>query len=102
MIQIANPCLFLVVAKAQCRIKGCYRLFYRCPLLSTDLIFGWARLQTSLVSIRARIPNVLIAICLGKEEPQADAARRFGVGRIKAPGARNRNCQIDNVLEWSI
>src|ERR1700738_744109 len=102
MIQITNPCLFLVVAKAQCRIKGCYRLFYRCPLLSTILIFGWASLQTSLVSIRARIPYVLIAICLGKEQPQADTACRFSIRRIKALGSRNGNSQIDNVLEWSI
>ena len=102
MIQIADPCLFLVVAKAQCGIKGCDRLFYRRPLLSAILIFGWAGLKTSLVCVRARIPYVLIAICLGKEQPQADTACRFSIRRIKALGSRNRDCQIDNVLEWRI
>src|ERR1700738_2618098 len=102
MIEITNPSLFPVVAKAQCRIKGGYRLFYRRPLVSTILIFGWTRLQTSLVSIRARIPHVLIAICLGKEQPQADTAGRFGIGRIEALGPRDGRSQIDHVLERRI
>src|SRR5258705_13373892 len=66
------------------------------------LIFEWAGLKTSLVFIRTRISHVLIAICLGKEDPQADAACRFSIGRIKALGSRNGNSQIDNVLEWRI
>ena len=66
------------------------------------MIFGWARLQTSLVFIRARIPDGLIAICLGKEQRQADTACRLSIGRIEAVGSRYGNCQIDNVLEWGI
>ena len=64
-------------------------------------ILGWSCLQTALVRIRARIPDVLLAICLRKKEPQADTACRFGVSGIKTLGSRNRNAQIDNILEWS-
>ena len=59
-------------------------------------------MQTALIFIRARIPYVLIAICLGKKQPQADAACRFGIGGIKALGSRNGSAQIDNVLERRI
>src|SRR5207237_9775101 len=56
----------------------------------------------SLVSILARIPFVLTASCLGKEESQGDKTCRFSIRRIKALGSRNSHSQIDNVLEWSI
>jgi len=102
MIQIASPRLFLVVAQAQCWINGCYRGSYHCPLGSTVAIFGWAGLKTSLVFIRASIPHVLIAIRLGKEQPQADTACCFGIRSIKSLGSRNDSCQIDNVLERCI
>src|SRR6266516_4500012 len=67
MIQIADPCLFLVVASAQCRIKGRDRLSDRRPFLLPISVFGYTRLQASLVPVRARIPYVLIAVCLSEE-----------------------------------
>ena len=100
MIQIASPSLFLVVALAQGRIKSCYRRFYRRPFLSTILIFGWSRLETSLVCIRTPVTHVLIAICLGEEQSQTNTTCLFSVRRIKSLGSRNGNRQIDNVLEW--
>ena len=102
MIQIADPCLFLVVAQAQGWIPGCDRRFDCCPLPLTVLIFGKARLKTSLIFIRARVPCILIAICLGKKESQADAACGFGGRRIEALGSCNDDCQVDNVLERSV
>ena len=59
-------------------------------------------MQTSFVLIRARIPNVLLAICLGKKETKADTACRFGICCIKALGSRNSDSKVDNVLDWSI
>src|SRR5215813_3555851 len=82
-----RPRLFLVVARAQCRIKGCDRRFDRRPFLLTVLVFGCACLQTSLVLIRARVPHVLIAIRLGEENAQADATCHFGVCRIEPLGS---------------
>src|SRR5262245_51102980 len=102
MIRIAHPRLFLVVARAQCGIKGCDRLFNRRPFRLTTLIFGYARLQTSLVLVRARVPHVLIAIRLSEENAQADATRDFGICRIEALGSTDGGSQLDNVLNWSI
>src|SRR5262249_57446594 len=102
LIVIAHPGLFLVVARVQCGIKGCDRLFDRRPFLLTTLIFGYARLQTSLVLIRARIPHVLIAIRLGEENAQADATRHFGICRIEALGSCDSASQCDNVVKGSI
>src|SRR5262249_9442155 len=102
MIRIAHPRLFLVVARAQCGIKGCDRLFNRRPFRLTVLIFGYARLQTSLVLIRARIAHVLIAIRLGEENAQADATRHFGICGIEALGSSDSGSQLDNVVKWSI
>src|SRR5208282_5254806 len=82
--------------------KCSYRLFDRCPFLLTTSVFRWTCLQTSFVPIRARIPYVLLAICLRKEEPQADTACRFSICCIKALGLRNSDSQVDNVSEWSI
>jgi hypothetical protein len=101
-VLIADPRLFLVVAKAERGIKGCYRRLDRRPFSSAILIFGHACLQAALVFVRARIADVLIAVRLGKEQPEADAACRFGMGGIKAPGACNRRAQINDILEGRI
>src|SRR5262249_42609802 len=68
----------------------------------TVLIFGYARLQTSLVLIRARIAHVLIAIRLGEENAQADATRHFGICGIEALGSSDSGSQLDNVVKWRI
>ena len=99
MIQIADPRLFLVVARAQRGIEGRNRLLDRRPFPLAVLILGHAGLQASLVLVRARIADVLIAVGLGKEHAQADTARRLGIRRIEALGARNGGSQVDNVLE---
>ncbi len=59
-------------------------------------------MQTSLVPIRARVPHVLIAISLGKENAQADATCHFGISRIEALGSSDSGSQRDNVMKWSI
>ena len=102
MIQIAGPRLFLVVAGVQRGIKGCDRLLDRGPLPLPVLVLGHACLQTALVFVRSRIADVLVAVGLGKEQPEADAACRFGIGGIEAFGARNGGAEIGNVLEWRI
>src|SRR5207248_3488399 len=50
----------------------------------------------------ARISNILIAICLGKEEAQADATGNFGICRIEALGARDRGTQVNDIIEGCI
>src|SRR3954447_10423362 len=102
MIQTADPRLFPVVASAQRGIEGRDRAFDRCPFSLTVLILGYTGLQTSLVRVRARIPHVLVAVCFGKEQAEADTARRFGVGGIQALGAGNNGSQVDNVMEWCV
>src|SRR5262249_6631251 len=100
IIDIRSARLFLVVASANLRIEGCNLLLHFRPLPSTIPILGWPRLETALVSIGPRIPDILIATCLRKKQSKADAARRFGIGRIEPLGARNDNPQIDDVFEW--
>src|SRR4051812_30276164 len=102
MIQTADSRLFLVVASAQRGIDARDRAFDRCPFSLTVLILGYTGLQTSLVRVRARVPHVLIAVCLGKEQAQADATCRFGVGGIQALGACNNGSQVDDVIEWRV
>src|SRR5262249_1650583 len=68
----------------------------------TGSAFRWTCLQTSLVCIRARIPYILPAVGLGKEQPQADAACHLGICGIKALGSRNGDSQVHDILEWSV
>src|SRR3569623_674530 len=85
---MAGPCLFPVVAGDQCGIEACNGLPDRGPFPLPVLILGYAGLQTALVFVGAGIADVLVAVGLGKEQPEADAARRFGAGGIEAVGAR--------------
>ena len=62
-------------------------------------IFRDARLQAALVLIGARIADVLVAVRLGKEQPEADAACRVGGRGIEALGARDRPAKVGDVLE---
>src|SRR5712672_3131657 len=71
-IQIADPRLFPFVASDQS--GRFYRLLDCGPFRWTDSGFRWTGLQASLVRIGARIPDILLAVGLGKEQPQADAA----------------------------
>src|SRR5207253_5991972 len=61
-----------------------------------------ARLETSLVCIRARIAYILEAVGLGKEDAQTDTARDFGMRRVETLGAGNGGCELDHVVEWSV
>src|SRR5436305_7453479 len=101
MVRAANPRLFFVVASDQRRIKSCDRLLNRGPFALTISIFGGACLQASLVCVRARIPDVLIPICLGEEEAEADTTCQFGSRWIEALGSCDSRCQVNNILEWS-
>ena len=58
-----------------------------------------AHLQAALVFVGAGITDVLVAVGLGKEKPEADAARSVRGRGIEPLGARNRPAQIDHVLE---
>jgi hypothetical protein len=58
-------------------------------------------LQAPLVRVRACIPDVLIPIRLGEEEPQADATCQLGIGSIETLGSCDSRCQVNNVLERS-
>ena len=105
MVRAANPRLFFVVASDQRRIKGRDRLLDRRPFPLTVSIFGGARLQASLVRVRARIPDVLIAVCLGKEEAQADATcqrRRFAASRplARAIAVAKSTTSLNGVAEF--
>src|SRR6202012_5067638 len=65
-------------------------------------IFGDAALKASLVFVRTRVARVLDAIGLGKENPDADAARAFRIRGIEALGARDRRAEIGDVPERRI
>jgi hypothetical protein len=54
------------------------------------------------VSIRARVPDVLVQIGLGKENAQADSACRFGVRCTESLGSCNNGSKVGNVIEWGI
>jgi hypothetical protein len=79
MILTAYPRLLLVVARTQRAIKRSDRRLDRGPLVAAILVLGRAGLKTSLIGIRARVADVLIAIGLGKEHPQADTAGYLGI-----------------------
>ena len=83
-------------------IEGCDGLLDGRPFLLTNFVLGYPCLKTSLVSVRARIADVLIAICLGKEDGQTDTACDFGMGRIEAFNPRNCGPKVDNVFKWRI
>src|SRR5262249_9487374 len=99
-IEIAEPRLLAFVASDQ--FRRFYRLLDFGPFPLTGSAFRWTCLQTSLVRVRARIPYVLPAVGLGKEQRQADAACHLGICGIKALGSRNGDAQVHDVLEWSI
>ena len=98
-IEVAEPCLFLVVAGDQFGSEGGDLLLERGPFAPAAGAFGLAGLQAALVLVGAGIADVLVAVGLGKEQRQADAARGFRVGCIEALGARDRPPEIDDVLE---
>src|ERR1700733_9261749 len=95
MIEPADPRLLLVVARDQSGIEGCDLRLDRRPLLAAIFVFGWTCLEASLVGIRSRVADVLVAIGLGKKQPQADAACRVGIWGIEPLGSRHGDSQID-------
>src|SRR6516165_10828637 len=101
VIQVACPRLFLVVTRDQRGIESRDRLFDGCPLPLAVLILRYARLQASLVFVRPRVPNVLIAVCLGEEDAQADTTGDVGICRIEALATSNGRSQGNDVVEWS-
>ena len=101
MVQIAGPCLFLAVASVSSGSKAAIEFFIAAHFLRPFWSSGTPVCKL-LVSVRARIADVLVAVGLGKEQPQADAACGFGVGRVEAFRSRNGGTQIDNVLERRI
>src|SRR5262249_15849809 len=83
-IEIAEPRLLAVVAGDQGRIERRNRLSHRRPFRLAASRFRYAGLKASLVLVRARIPDVLVAIRLGKEQAQADATGHVGLYGIEA------------------
>ena len=83
LIRIADPRFFLVVASIQFGIKGCDGFLDCRPFLLTNLVLGYAGLETSFVGIRTRIADVLVAIRLGIKDGQTDTASDFGMCRIE-------------------
>ena len=55
----------------------------RRPRNATLAVLGHAGLQTALVSVGARIADVLVAVGLSKEDAEADATRRVDGGGIR-------------------
>src|SRR5215467_11637650 len=100
MIQIAGAPLFFTVARDQSRIESGDRVSNARPFLLTDLVFRRSGLQASLVGIRSRIADILIAIGLGKEQAETDAARYFGCCLIESFGSGNRRAKIGHVFKW--
>ena len=74
-------------------------LLDRRPFLAAVPVFGDAGLEAAFVGVRARIADVLMAVGLGEEQAEADAASNFRLRRIEALRARNRGAERDNVLE---
>jgi hypothetical protein len=99
LVALADARRLLRIARGQrrveCRDPGLQRL----PGPAPFGILGDARLQAALVGVGARIADVLEAIGLGKEQPEADAPRRVGGRRVEALGARNRAAQVGHILE---
>src|SRR5262249_2471174 len=77
-------------------------MFNRRPFALADLIFRYAGLQTSLIGIRPRVSDILVAVGLGKEQSQADAPRHLGIRRIKTLSSCDSDTEIDDILEWRI
>ena len=75
----------------QYRIKGGDRVLNTSPSSLAISIFRHTRLQAPLVSIRTRIPDVLLAISLGEKDPQADATCHLGIRCVEAFRSSNRD-----------
>src|ERR1700735_1479400 len=99
MIELFGPRLFGSITADERGIKRRDRLFDGGPFRLTLFVFGDAGLQAALVLVRAGIADVLLAVGLSKKQAQADATRRLSTGVVETLGARNRGCQIEDVLE---
>ena len=102
MIQIADPRLFLVVARLSAQDRRMLSM-----ALSPPISFGHFDLRTCRLAGFPCICSSARCRCSGcrwsrQRTAQADAARRFGIRGIEAFGSRNGRSQIDDVLERRI
>ena len=81
------------------RVEAGDRFSHRRPFLPADPILRYAGLKAALVFVGTRVADVLVAVGLGKENAEADAARDLCIRRIEALGARDRGGQVDDVVK---
>ena len=96
---LADARRLLVVARGHRGIERRDPRLERRPRRAPLAILRDARLQAALVFVGAGIADVLVAVGLGEEQPEADAARRVDGGGIEALGARDRPAEVGDVLE---
>jgi hypothetical protein len=102
MIQITDPRFFFGVASVHCGIECCNRRFDGGPFPLAILVLGCACLKAAFVGVGARISDILVAVCLGKEDAKTDTARDFGIGCVETLRSSDIGSQVDNIGEWGV
>src|SRR5215472_16005675 len=102
MIQVAGAPLLFAVERDECGVENGNRIFYSRPFPLAALVFRDAGLKTSLVTIRSCIAYILIAIGLGKEQSEADAACHFCGCLIESFRSGNCRAEVSHVFKWRI